>query len=131
MKSKTITLKIKKWLLLCFVFMTALFGMANAQAVITTPNPPFTPNQSLSGRNFITFVIENTNNIPYNLNQISTYVIATDNNAVYRLYCSTTNLSGPGNVYNDFTLIATSGTNTVVAPGYDVLPFAGLNFQIP
>src|SRR4030095_5092340 len=132
MNSKTITLKFKGWLLLCFVMVMALSGRVQAQAVINTPNPPYSGTVTSGARNFVTFVIENTNNVPYRLNQISTFVTPADNNAIYRLYYSPTSISGAGTLLSGWTQIAqTTVGNTVAAAGYDVLPFTGLNFEIP
>jgi len=128
MKSKT-TLKFKKWLLLCFVFVTALLGMADAQVIIQTPNPPFNGSTAGGTRNFVSFIIENSSNTPYNLTEISTYVVAANNNAIYQLSYKTIPLSGPDTI-TSFIPIATSAANAFVGVGVDVLPFAGLNFQI-
>src|SRR5688572_2031298 len=99
MKSKTTTRmpRARMFLSLILFLVMSTSEFLNAQAVIQTPNPPYNGNQSTAGRNFITFVIENTNNVPYTLNEISTYVKTTDNNAFYRLYYSPTSISGTDN----------------------------------
>src|SRR5688572_10483725 len=132
MKSKTTTRmpRARMFLSLILFLVMSTSEFLNAQAVIQTPNTPYNGNQSSSGRNFVTFIIENTNNVPYTLNEITTMVrsgtitptfsFSPDSNAVYKLYYST-NLSGPGIIpgvgafFNEFTHIATSANNPVTA----------------
>lgn len=117
-------------------FVTACFSanQLHAQTTLTTgPFPPYTGTNSLVAGAQIAFVIENTNAYPILLTGIGNYATTADNNSIWRLFYTATELSGSTTNCESgaWSLVATSSATTVAASGITPLNFTGLSFLIP
>src|SRR5262245_15782089 len=76
MKTSSTTRLFTFRMLLILLTALTLPNLSPAQVFIQTPNPPYNGNVTTANpRNFITFVIENANNEPYNLTEVWAMVI--------------------------------------------------------
>ncbi|MBL7741540.1 MAG: gliding motility-associated C-terminal domain-containing protein [Chitinophagaceae bacterium] len=119
-------------MVIVLLFMAA--SSLKAQTTLTTgPFPPYTGTNSLGAGGQISFVIENTNAFAVNLTGIGNYVTTADNNSIWRLFYTATELSGSTTNCESgaWSLVATSLATPVTASGIAALNFAGLSFTIP
>jgi len=121
-------------LCLMVFFVSVVSLRLNAQTTITTgPFPPYTGTNSLGAGAQVAFVIENTNPFPILLTGLGNYATTADNNSVWRLFYTATELSGTTTNCESgaWSLVATSSPTTVTASGITQLNFTGLSFLIP
>lgn len=105
-----------------------------AQTTLTTgPFPPYTGTNSLGAGGQISFVIQNTNPFPMLLTGIGNYLTTADNNSVWRLFYTATELSNSTTncESGNWNLIATSSPTPAIASGIAPINFVGLSFTIP
>jgi len=120
---------------ICFLF-ASLFSPVTitAQTTITTSdNPPYNGGNSLGSPAQVSFVLENTNGFPILLTGVSNWCTTAENNSIWELYYTSTELSGASTnvTIAPWTLVATSLATPVSATGITPLNFVGMSFTIP
>ncbi|TDH28668.1 hypothetical protein EXU57_00905 [Segetibacter sp. 3557_3] len=119
-----------KIIILLLVFFSQVNFSANAQTV-TIPAPPSVTLSPLFSSSVVTFVVENTNNVPLTVKGVSNYLLRSGPATVFTLYYSSTSLSGPSTISSpEWLEVATSAPIQATADGITSI-FSSLNLVVP